>query len=821
MKIAPMIVAILLFGLLSGAARAVTPSAGEMLQTQQWLTSHFPSGQPAPHPVGLAVLANHDPVIRNSRGGRPLTLGDKQFTRGLYCHAISSVQVFLPGPAARFTATVGVDNNDQTSGGRGSVIFTVRAGGKDLFTSPLMHGGGAGVPADVDLGGVTDFFLNVSDAGLGISCDQSDWADAKVVLQNGQEIWVGDLPFLQPSAGGPPFSFVYGGHSSREFLAGWKLTDHSEALDPQRTRRTLTWTDPATGLEVRCVLVTYQDFPAAEWTLYFHNTGAADTPVLEQIQALDFSLEDQPGVSYQLHHSVGSPAGINDYQPLVDEMRPGIQYRLGSRAGRPSDPVMPYWNLAGPSGGAIFALGWPGQWAAQFSREGPGPLRVTGGQELTHFLLHPGEEVRGPLAVVLFYGGDWIRGQNLWRRWMIAHNLPRPGGKPLVPETAACSSGQFGEMINANEANQEQFIARYDEEKLTRDYWWMDAGWYVNDGHWWNVGTWEVDPKRFPHGLRAISDFGRARGWKTLVWFEPERVTPGTYLYTQHPEWLLGSGDGDKMLDLGNPAAWQWLTDHISQLLTDQGIDLYRQDCNFDLLSFWRGHDTPDRQGITEIRYVTGLLAYWDALVQRHPGLLIDTCASGGRRLDLETLRRAVPLHRTDFQGDPLGPQNHTYGLALWTPFYGAGLGSFDAYDFRSRMCPHMTWGYDMRVAGLDFSPVRRLYAQWEKIAPNWFGDYYPLSQYSLTSDAWVAWQFDRPETGEGVVQVFKRPESPYETARYRLRGLDPDARYRLTNLDDDTTTEASGKDLMEQGVPVALAKRPDSLVLLYGKVKP
>ena len=821
MRIAPALFTLLCLADLPGAAWAVTASSGELLTAQQWLAAQFPSAQPAAAPVGLLVLANHDPVIRNSRGDRPLTIGDQQFSRGLYCHAISRVQVFLPGPAAHFTATVGVDNNEQTSGGRGSVIFTVQAGAQELFTSPLLHGGGAGVPVDVDLAGATDFFLNASDAGLGISCDQSDWADAKVTLRDGREVWLGDLPLLTAGQSGPPFSFVYAGKSSREFLAGWKLTDQSETLDPQRTRRTLTWTDPAGGLELRCVLVAYADFPAVEWTLHFRNTGAADTPILEQIQALDLVMPEQPGVSYQLHHATGSVSGINDYQPLVDEMRPGMQYRMGARSGRPSDPVMPYWDLAGPSGGAVFALGWPGQWTAQFTRDGPGPLRVAGGQEQTHFLLHPGEEVRGPLVALLFYGGDWIRGQNLWRRWMIAHNLPRPGGRPLAPETAAASSSQFGEMINANEANQEQFIQRYTDEKLQRDYWWMDAGWYVNDGHWWNVGTWEVDPQRFPHGLRAISDYGKARGWKTLVWFEPERVTPGTTLYTQHPEWLLGGGTGDKMLDLGNPDARAWLTDHVSQLLTDQGIDLYRQDCNFDLLGFWRGHDTPDRQGITEIRYATGLLAYWDALVQRHPGLLIDTCASGGRRLDLETLRRAVPLHRTDFQGDPMGPQNHTYGLALWTPFYGAGLGSFDAYDFRSRMCPHMTWGYDMRRTDLDFTLVRKLAAQWEQVAPNWFGDYYPLSQYGFGSDAWVAWQFDRPEVGEGVVQVFKRPDSPYETAHYRLRGLDPEARYRVTNLDTAAATEMTGRELMEQGLPVALSQRPDSAVLVYAKEKP
>ena len=65
---------------------------------------------------------------------------------------------------------------------------------------------------------------------------------------------------------------------------------------------------------------------------------------------------------------------------------------------------------------------------------------------------------------------------------------------------------------------------------------------------------------------------------------------------------------------------------------------MYRNDFNLDPLGFWRGADAPDRQGITEIRYVEGQYAIWDELLRRGiPGCAIDNCASGGRRIDLET----------------------------------------------------------------------------------------------------------------------------------------------------------------------------------------
>ena len=87
-----------------------------------------------------------------------------------------------------------------------------------------------------------------------------------------------------------------------------------------------------------------------------------------------------------------------------------------------------------------------------------------------------------------------------------------------------------------------------------------------------------------------------------------------------------------------------------------------------DPLEYWHAADALDRQGITEVRHVEGYLAYWDELRRRHPDLLIDSCASGGRRNDLETMRRSVPLWRTDWRCEPIGTQGCGYGIALWIP---------------------------------------------------------------------------------------------------------------------------------------------------------
>ena len=498
------------------------------------------------------------------------------------------------------------------------------------------------------------------------------------------------------------FSFTYDGKTSAEFLGTWESKRVSRELDKQRIEHTLTCTDPKTGLMLRCVGIEYRDFPTVEWTLYFKNTSNRDTPILQDIRSLDVSFDRGDKAEFLLHHAVGLPASPLDYGPLETPLGSGATQRISAAGGRPTNSDMSYFNLQWGGRGAIIVVGWPGQWAAEFVRDAKTGVRVRAGQELTHFRLLPGEEVRTPLMVLQFWTGDYLRSQNLWRRWMMAHSMPKPGGKLPQPQLLAYTGRAYGEMENANEQNQIMSIDRYLEEGFKLDYWWTDAGWYVfGQGQGWpQVGTWEVDRKRFPKGLRAISDHAHSKGMKTLLWFEPERVAAGTWLSKNHPEWILGKNGG--LLNLGNPTAWKWLVEHVDKLLVEQGIDLYRQDFNVDPLPYWRAADAPDRQGITEIKHVTGYLAYWDELRRRHPNMLIDSCASGGRRNDLETMRRAVPLWRSDYVFETTGTQCMTYGISFWLPYFGTGTVACDNAPY----------------AGSGFTPVQP-YAFWSNAAPS------------------------------------------------------------------------------------------------------
>jgi alpha-galactosidase len=184
-----------------------------------------------------------------------------------------------------------------------------------------------------------------------------------------------------------------------------------------------------------------------------------------------------------------------------------------------------------------------------------------------------------------------------------------------------------------------------------------------------------------------------------------------------------------------------------------------------------------------------------------------------------------LALLRSDYQWGGVettaGNQGHTYGLSSWIPYYGQGVyyqrQSF-VYCVRSYMCPAFAIITDVHKNEMDRNLYRRLIGQWRETASCMLGDYYPLTSYSLEEDLWMAWQFDRPEQGNGLVQVFRRTKSPYETAHLKLRALDAKAVYTVTNLDDGKAVEMVGGELLSRGLPVALKNQPDSAVFVYKK---
>ena len=126
----------------------------------------------------------------------------------------------------------------------------------------------------------------------------------------------------------------------------------------------------------------------------------------------------------------------------------------------------------------------------------------------------------------------------------------------------------------------------------------------------------------------------------------------------------------------------------------------------------------------------------------------------------------------------------------------------------------------DVRRPSQDWDLYRRLVRQWWKVADRMLGDFYPLTPYSLQRDQWMAWQFDRPEQGDGMIQAFRRDGNGEAVKSFRLQGLDPSAQYIVKDMDLGTLQTVSGKRLLEQGVAVEIQAQPGAALLAYSKVR-
>jgi alpha-galactosidase len=644
----------------------------------------------------------------------------------------------------------------------------------------------------------------------------------------------------------PPFSFGYGDRLSNEFISDWRFSSKKELLDSWRTKHTFIYEDPETRLQVCCECLVFKDYSAIEWVIKLRNNGKDNTAIIKDIQALDTKLGKEGKGEFILHRALGCSMTRKDFAPIDELIHHVLHFSpVGGKSSKTT--ALPFFNIeAVGEGGVMVAVGWTGQWAATLTRTDPSSLHIRAGMELTHLKLHPGEEIRTPRILLLFWqGDDYILGHNLLRRFLLKHHVPKKDGEP-VTLPFACNSGHIhDEATKATEQNQIDFASQF--TKFGVEYLWIDAGWYEFEEGWADgVGNWFVDRKRFPNGLRPVSEALKKMGMGIILWFAPEVANKGTYIEKEHPEWLLKMHKNQirGLLNLGNKDARKWLTEHISKMIRTEGINVYRQDgpTGMDPLQYWRKADEPDRQGINEIRYIEGLYAFWDELLRRNPGLIIDLCSGGGNRIDLETVSRCVFLWRTDYNHPAFGPserangfQSHTYGISLYVPTTSIASGYPETYSFRSSINNGLSllWNpYQPKIPQLwplalsinlsepfPFEIARRLVKEFKRVRHFFFGDFYPLTPYSVTDDTWLAYQFHKEDLNQGMALAFRRSKCPNPRLCLELKGLSLAALYEVHFEDTGVKQIFTGKHLADK-LDVKIENAPGSMLITYKQIQ-
>ncbi len=799
---------------------------------QAWAARVFageaiPGSGPAPLSLEVRRQGFSTLHFRRSCLDTPLRIGEQDFARGLGTHANSEIAVALPAGAVRFEAFAGIDNNHDTRGQFGSVVCSVEADGTELLRTPVLRGGDAPYAVPVDLpAGARELVLKVDTTPDGPSHDQTDWADAQIVLADGARIHLDeghDAPLL--SAERPPLSFIYGGRSSTEFLSGWRHEAREIATDADERRAwQARWTDPDTGLIVAAELTVYRDYPAADWVVSFENAGSADTPILEDIQALDLSLLSSVAErAVTIGHNVGDVFGERSFANEDEALTPCDAFAMAPQGGRSSNGAFPFFDVRYGDRTIIAAIGWSGQWRMEAKRGEDGATRLRAGIERTHLTLHPGERIRMPRILLTLHAADPVTAHNRFRRLMLHQYVPQQDGRPvLMPISLACFDRYSWTVPEwATEKGQLEGIAVAAD--LGFDTYWFDAAWFPG-GFPNGVGNWIPKPEAFPNGLRPLGEATRRAGLRFILWFEPERVAPDTAIAREHPEFVHGEGNGG-LFRLDDPEARAWLTDLLSERIKEGGVDIYRNDFNVDPLAFWRGNDAEDRQGMTEIRYVEGLYEMWDALIARHPGLIIDNCASGGRRIDLELCMRSVPLWRSDtncFPGNADWNPGHTAGISYYLPLHTASAWEPVPYEVRAALTTGLVCQWPYLDADFPREQAKAVLEEAKALQKYCYGDLYPVMTTPVSPTQWCAFQWHRADLDEGALMCFRRAKSPYVQLDATFEAVDPEGFYEIELRGESGPSEfvrLTGAELRETGVSISLDQPASSFIVLYRRV--
>ena len=599
-------------------------------------------------------------------------------------------------------------------------------------------------------------------------------------------------------------------------------------------------------LTVKVIAKYCAEYGQSEYTVYFENTGDRPSQLLSDVAALDHFFPGEDCVSRGI---LGDHQ--NYYAPYeIDLNRQAAHFE--SLGGRATHVCFPYFDLVHGDGGTLIALGWAGTWDARFTAVGPGARAKIRSIPALKACLMPGESIRTGLVVLMPYAGrDKTDAMNLWREWFVNCNMPRfdATGKNIEPFTTAFFAYDTGLPNSDGSISERHFTWRPSMEKVlaenvAADFRWFDAGWYPDpagntvETDWWGtVGTWEIDKEKWPGDtFRESVDEFHKHGMKTLVWFEPERVTHVDDLVKNHgykKEWAIEAG-GAITNNIGDPECLKWTAGRIIAMLDTNNVDLYREDNNANHNQTWEKLDREQtalrgfpRWGVAENNSIVGHYALWDEIIaycaRTGKCTFVDSCASGGGRNDIESLRRGIPFMRSDADRTTTALRlSMSASYNQWIPFHGAntketegqvdpsvGAGS-DKYVYRASYLPVFNYGEQfVHNPELDYDTMRRYIGEWKSIKHLLAADMYVLTPWHSRDDmfGWTAFAYDCPDSGESVLLAIRMEKCENDTCTVSLPFAEKSSVYMLENADTGEKMTVPGATLKD-GITLTLTEK-------------
>lgn len=565
----------------------------------------------------------------------------------------------------------------------------------------------------------------------------------------------------------------------------------------------------------------------ARWADVENKTSAPLT--VEQASAATWNL---PGnTDYLLFYLTGRWAGEWNLQHQA--IRPGKTV-LESRRGSTGDEVNPWFaiergNMADEVSGDVWfgALGWSGSWKISVEQDAERRVRVTGGFTPFDFAyrLDPGQSLETPR----FYAGYSHEGlggaSRLLHRFelgSIVPKAPRDAVRPVIYNSWEATG------FDVNEAGQESLAEKAASIGVERFV--MDDGWFgerTSDSS--GLGDWDVNPQKFPRGLKPLIDKVHSLGMDFGLWVEPEMVNRDSQLFRRHPDWILQfpgrpqtEARHQLVLNLARPDVRAYVFQVLDSLLSTYDIAFLKWDYNRNWSEPGWPAVAPEDEKKVYVDYVRNLYGILVELRARHPKVEIESCSGGGARVDLGILRytdEVWPSDNTD-PFDRLSIQNgFTYAYAprlmmAWvtdSPNWVNRRSTSLEYRFLSAMQGGLGIGANLNLwTNDDFKTAKRMVDQYKQIRETvQNGELYRLISPLGGSEASVT-ESVSPDQHEAVVFAFLHSsQMGHAYPQVFPRGLDARAVYRVHVLDgklaDGVIDAASGAYWMHKGLSIDL----------------
>ncbi|MFD5234510.1 alpha-galactosidase [Streptomyces qaidamensis] len=601
--------------------------------------------------------------------------------------------------------------------------------------------------------------------------------------------------------------------------------------------------DPSTGLTAVVELTSPTGLPVLRSRVMLRNDGRAPLVVqsvsslllggLPAPDALDVHRARNDWLAECRWYAEPLRASVADINTDVHEHDSRAALALTGRGSWPTDGHLAMGALTDRRGGRAWA--WqvesPAGWRWDLGERAHGTyLALNGPTDAEHqwrIRLEPGEEfttVPGALAL----GPDLDAALGALTSYRRAIRRPHPDHTALPVVFNDYMNTLMGDPTTA------KLLPLIDAAAdAGAEYFCIDSGWYDDDtrGWWDSVGAWQPSPRRFPDGgIRAVLDRIRERGMVPGLWLEPEVVGVRSPVAAELPPEAFFQRDGVRLteqgrhqLDLRHPAARAHLDKTVDRIAGDWGVGYLKLDYNIVV--------DPGTQAPGDLAPGAGLLghaqAYLDWLsgvLDRHPGLVVENCASGGMRMDGATLAVAQ-LQSTSDQQDPLSyppiaasaptvvppeqgavwayPQpEHDDDLIAWT-LGGALLGRIHLSGHLNRMSDQQ------RALVRDAVDVyKSIRGDLARALPFW-----PLGLPGWT-DEWLALGLRVPGDGTAYLSVWRRggPDELHIPVRH-LAGRD----VRVDVL-HPSSADADGAAWGGEGLTVSVPRTPGVLLIRLGQ---